>query len=77
MPCTPFRSEDGSVTGWACSRGTRHRCKCGRVATQQCDFPLRGSKAGQTCDRWLCNQCAHHVDPDSDFCPAHAEMVRK
>jgi hypothetical protein len=77
MPCVPFRSEDGSVTGWVCSRGrAQHRCKCGRSATHQCDFPLKGSKAGGTCDRWLCAKCAVHVGPNLDYCPAHAAVAK-
>lgn len=76
MPCIPFRSADGSVTGIACSRGPRTRCKCGRVATLLCDWPLHGSKEGQTCDRPLCSRCATNVGPDRDYCPSHAEMAR-
>lgn len=60
MPCEPFRLGDG-VTGIICSRGQR-RTKCvvckTRPSTKLCDFPLSGKKAGQTCDRALCDKCA-------------------
>lgn len=64
MSCTPFRSQDGSVSGFVCSRGQRRKacseCKV-RPATLLCDFPLSGRKAGKTCDRALCRRCAIEV----------------
>lgn len=34
MPCIPYRSKDGQVTGFICTRGPRerHYCTCGRQA---------------------------------------------
>jgi hypothetical protein len=54
-------------------RGQRsHRCKdCGRDATLQCDFPLRGRKTGRTCSVYLCAGCATAVD-GKDLCAPHA-----
>jgi len=36
-----------------------------------CDFPIGN---GKTCDRVLCLKCAHHVEPDLDYCPPHEEL---
>jgi hypothetical protein len=79
MTCTPFRLADGTF-GIACTRGERPRrcsaCKS-RPATLLCDYPLRGSKAGKTCDKPLCERCAAHVGTDRDLCPAHAGLEAK
>lgn len=64
--------------GWIihCSRGRlRAHCSvCGREATQRCDWKLKGSKLGQTCDRWLCRTCSFTPAPDKDLCPVHRKM---
>lgn len=75
MPCQPI-SGPGGMTGFICSRGPRAKpcCICGKPSSRLCDFPLRGAKAGRTCDRPLCAGCAVHVGPDRDLCPAHAGM---
>jgi len=59
-----------------CTRGRRPiTCSvCGKRGDKLCDFPLTGVKAGKTCDRGLCQKCAVHVEPDIDYCPAHARM---
>lgn len=59
-----------------CSRSSRaKRCEiCGKPGGKLCDFPLSGPKSGKTCDRSLCVACAVHVDPDIDYCPAHAKV---
>jgi len=91
MPCTPLDFGNG-VTGFVCSRGQRRpKCKaCGRPSTTQCDYPLRGSKAGKTCDAHLCDahavtqQCAKHSAPRCpcrgdtvDYCKAHDELAKQ
>ena len=75
MPCKPIII-GGKAIGFACSRGDqRQRCKiCGMPATKLCDFPLKGEKAGKTCDMPLCHRHAHSVGPDVDYCPTHFEM---
>jgi len=75
MPCIPFRSADGTISGFACTRGPRKRCKCGRPATRLCDWQLSGPKAGKTCDAPLCDRCAARVGPGRDYCQAHARMA--
>lgn len=77
MPCVPFRSSDGEISGFACTRGSsRKRCAvCGSPATIACDWPLQGLKVGQTCDRALCRRCATRIRPNVDYCPAHARMA--
>jgi hypothetical protein len=36
-----------------------------------CDYAL-GPGPSQTCDRPVCVEHAYHVEPDTDYCPAHA-----
>jgi hypothetical protein len=81
------------VSGFVCSRGQRRKvcseCKA-RPATLLCDYPLKGRKAGKTCDRALCRRCAVQVQgiPEQlgfaleaivadtvDLCPAHARAA--
>ncbi len=76
MPCNVVRF--GDTTAIVCSRTTRKSCKyCGKAANKLCDYPLRGAKAGKTCDVPMCPTCATHVPPDTDYCRAHAELVKK
>jgi len=73
MPC---KHRDGMII---CSRATFSKpCKyCGRPHEKLCDFPLTGDKAGKTCDFPMCRRCAYHVNPDSDYCRPHAEIIKK
>ena len=60
-----------------CSRGGRRTAPCaycGRPQDVLCDFPLTAARAGQTCDKPMCKACATHVEPDEDYCRAHAKM---
>lgn len=71
----------GPVQIFICRRG-RHRpapcVVCGKESSKLCDFPLRGAKAGKTCDRALCARCAvNQPGKDRDFCPTHAGMPSK
>ncbi len=49
--------------GFICSRGQRAKpcgvAHCTRPSVALCDFPLKGKKAGQTCDRALCTYHRH------------------
>ena len=74
MPCIPFRSADGTVSGFVCTRWRREPpCSvCKMPSSILCDYELTGTKAGKTCDRPLCKRCAVHVGPNRDLCPAHA-----
>ena len=40
-----------------------------------CDGPRDGGKPGQTCDAPVCVDHARHVEPDTDYCPAHAHCA--
>jgi hypothetical protein len=72
MPC--IRMGNAIV----CTRSPRHRfCSCGAPADLLCDYPLRGTKAGKTCDRPICGECAVNIGPDKDLCPTHARMEGK
>ena len=88
MPCEPFRSADGTVTGILCTRrGKRAKCgSCGAPCDYECDFPT--DKKSQTCDAKICAACSLHIvgrqmsiggglyKPDSyDFCKTHQPFV--
>lgn len=85
MTCREIRSDKGDLIGFACSRGQRESkatCSvCGkRPHTKLCDFPLTGSKAGRTCDRRVCDECAvpqGHANGDTvDYCSAHDKVAK-
>jgi len=80
MGCEITRDAAGNLTTIVCSRGRRRAyCEepgCRRDSERLCDYPLRGEKAGKTCDRKLCGGHARRVGPDRDYCPAHAAEVR-
>lgn len=81
MPCSTRALPDG---GYAiiCSRGSNPQRTCvvchrgeRSALIRLCDYPLRGEKAGQTCDRPICAAHAYRVGPDTDLCPAHARLM--
>lgn len=76
MTCTKIDLGGGDFA-IACSRG-RQRALCdickSRPHEVLCDYPLRGAKAGKTCDRKLCRSCAKHVGANKDLCPPHAKL---
>jgi hypothetical protein len=79
MWCTPIPG------GLVCRGGRRPRCKtCGGPSERQCDFKLKGSKRGKTCDQHMCSRCAvpqgkhatgAHAGDTIDYCPAHARLA--
>jgi hypothetical protein len=83
MACRTIGAAPG-VTVIACTRGQRTKpCKaCGGRATQLCDFPLAGPKAGTTCDAPLCKAHAYsdpqgRKRPDGqpfELCRVHHEL---
>lgn len=80
MPCE-FK-KIGDVTLIACSRGSSlPPCSCGARAEYLCDYPLKGSKEGQTCDRPLCRRCAKLIRKTASgsihYCPAHQRIAEK
>jgi hypothetical protein len=78
MPCIPVDLGNGAFA-IVCLRGERTKpCHyCGRPSEKLCDYPLRGPKAGKTCDILMCSRCATHDPPDKDYCKAHAPIVMK
>lgn len=67
MTCERIPLKNGVI--FICSRtpAVKKRCKCGAIAVKLCDYPLRGKKAGQTCDRPLCAKCATQLDTVCDM----------
>ncbi len=41
---------------------------CGCMGGSLCDAPIG---AGKTCDRSMCKDHRHHVEPDTDYCEEH------
>lgn len=77
MPCSVIRLPGGGTAIIKHSKRPTKPCAvCARGRGEKlCDFPLTGGKAGKTCNRPLCDRCATHVEPDTDYCPTHARMV--
>jgi hypothetical protein len=53
---------------------SRHCSVCKRALKtwKLCDFPTGN---GKTCDKPLCQACAHHCELDLDYCPNHARLL--
>lgn len=45
---------------------------CAKVHTKLCDWPVEKDK---TCDKKLCDEHAHNVGPDRDYCPEHHQII--
>ena len=78
MPCNRVDMGNGNYA-IVCSRGHRKPKKCAycdRDGTQLCDHRMGpvvfGQPAPATCDTPMCRLHAHHVEPDTDLCRAHA-----
>ena len=79
MPCNPVNLP-GDAYAIVCTRGGRRPkpcAYCGMPSSRLCDYPLRGPKAGKTCDEPMCTRCATRPDPreDVDYCRAHAAAI--
>lgn len=48
-------------------------CQAFRHDVVLCDYPLHGSRLGETCARVVCQRCAVHVG-DKDYCPPHDRL---
>jgi len=65
MVCEKIQAPDGTVF-IACKKGRgrpRRPCFVCKKKPHEvlCD--------GKGCDKPMCRDCAHHVEPDQDFCP--------
>lgn len=69
MPSCTLVAIPGGGVAIVC--GSVRRCKCGRKATQLCDWKVPAKMSG-TCDRPICNRCATKPAKDKDLCPEHA-----
>lgn len=67
----------GGGVAIVCGRSPSKRCKCGKVATIQCDYPVVRKGVAGTCDRHCCRSCATNVGPNRDFCPPHARLAEE
>lgn len=77
----PVATEHGMEYAHAIVCGSREVKRCVECKTTRniklCDWPLTGAKAGQTCDRPVCSEHALHREPDTDYCPAHAQLAQQ
>lgn len=66
--------------------------KCGKPSTKLCDHrdmePIYGTMNGRriikkwvarivTCDRPMCDTCANHIEPDTDYCDFHNSEIAR
>ena len=71
------KAQDKAVTYFACRPTAKPQCKCGKnKMTSTCQYPLHGSKEGQTCGKLLCDICGDTIE-DKTYCRVHAKMIRK
>lgn len=80
MVCRPMRDAEGRPIGIVCGPKTpQRRCSepgCTKPSTVLCDWPVEGvHRPEKTCDRKLCQEHAHRVGRDTDYCPQHAAEV--
>lgn len=81
MPCRRIGGEGWS--GFACTRGSSQTkpCSCGARGEYLCDYPLKGKKEGQTCDRSICRTHAKLIKKTAEgsihYCPVHQKMAEK
>lgn len=71
MTCEWIKLPDGTVAIVKLARKRQQRCKCGAVATLQCDYPIGH---GTTCDAYLCRKCAVSQGRNRDYCPHHPDQ---
>ena len=81
MPCATRVMPNGAIA-IVCSRGPSvrrwlRRCiVCHRREDQTALVLCDGvTSDGETCDTPVCQVHAVHVDPDSDYCPAHVQCA--
>jgi hypothetical protein len=75
--CAPITDGNGTVIGIAC--GTRRRCStpgCSGCVELRCDYPITRRGQPATCDRYVCQRCAHSAD-GLDYCAAHGRSLQK
>lgn len=54
--------------GFICGDLGPHCTNCGTVGDVLCDYPVGD---GKTCDRQICQGCAHLIGPDLHYCIPH------
>lgn len=74
MNCERVQVPGGGVA-IVCGTRRRDRCKCGKPATQLCDWKIKTRRSG-TCDAPICNACSTKPAADKDLCPEHAQAYR-
>lgn len=73
---TKEKVSNDAIVWFECRRQSINYCKCGRKrAINKCEYPLRGSKEGQFCDKLLCESCGIEID-NKFYCYPHAKMIR-
>lgn len=71
-----IKMPDGS-TAIVCVRGGKKPALCdycAKLHSKLCDWPM-DDKGTKTCDKKLCDDHAHNVGPDRDYCPEHHQVI--
>jgi hypothetical protein len=80
MPCKHVALSDGTHALVRVAAKRPRTCSVCRRKTADfrlCDYRLGVASAKpKTCDAVLCKACAHHIEPDTDYCPVHAAAVK-
>lgn len=76
---TFLRMPDRTVVHVRMSLPRSRRCTVCKLQTvpsklRECDFNLEN---GTTCDRLMCERCAHRTAPGFDLCPQHREVTTR
>jgi len=51
------------------------RCRwCSKPPTKLCDGPPMAGSRKKACDAPMCDEHAHHIEPDLDHCPLHTSF---
>lgn len=75
--------QDLPIIVHVCRRGRRRKSapcdvpNCNAEHQKLCDYPLGGKKAGQTCDKKICDAHATSVGHNKDYCPPHAKLAER
>jgi hypothetical protein len=69
MPCYTIYDKQRRPVGHIYGKLGPHCAECGDVGTNLCDYVV-GARS-KTCDRPLCDYCAHEVGHNRHYCAEH------
>jgi hypothetical protein len=81
MACKVVKLPNGMTALVKMAPQRKKFCECGRPCTKLCDYVMshqsRRGVTERTCDKPMCDRCAVHVGPETDYCVPHAEIMRQ